>query len=57
MKLLDAYLKRYIEKSGYTYEDMAAWLPIQAAKYMGVGMPKECERIFLDIIRGGSRLH
>ena len=27
-KLLDAYLKRYFEKSGYTYADMEAWLPV-----------------------------
>jgi aminoglycoside phosphotransferase (APT) family kinase protein len=55
--LLKAYLKRYFKQSGCNYDDMAAWLPVQAAKYMEVGLSEECEEIFRGIIRGdGLRL-
>jgi uncharacterized protein (TIGR02172 family) len=47
---LSEYLSVYFERSGFTREDMNAWMPIKAAVYMEVGLPQECEDIFRAIL-------
>ncbi|MDR1795685.1 MAG: phosphotransferase [Erysipelotrichaceae bacterium] len=51
--LTNAYLHSYFKLSGFTYKQMKAWLPVKAAIYLEVGLPKNCESYFHSIIEKG----